>query len=138
MPQLPPLPHGPRPPVTRGKGIRTALHLVLALVGWVVFGWFWFAVMTRTPTAASALGVLVVGVLLVVSVTLTVAWIRHNLLLSQKHAGRRSRVRTVVPDWSRDALGRTVAGPTWGVLQEAEQVEIEIDAAAGRKTYRAL
>lgn len=124
--------------MTPGKGVRTVFHLVLALVGWVVFGWFWFAVMTRTPTADSAVGVLVVGVLLVVSVTLTVAWIRHNLVLSQKHAGRRSRVRAVVPDWSRDALGRTVAGPSWETLQEAEQIEIEIDPAAGRKTYRAM
>lgn len=130
-------PPGPRPPVRRAGRIQTVLHLVLALLGWVVFGWFWFEVMTRTPTEESAVGVLVVGILLVVSLSLTVAWIRHNLVLSQKHEGRRKEAQAVTPDWSRDVLGRTVAGPSWESLQEAGHVEIEIDPRAGRKTYRA-
>jgi len=134
---LRPLRRAPRPPVTRGSRFQNLVHLVLALLGWVLFGWFWFQVMTRTPSDESAVGVLVVGVLLVASFSLTVAWIRHNLILSQKHEGRRSRVQAVTPDWSHDVLGRTVAGPGWEALQEADHVEIEIDEAAGRKTYRA-
>jgi hypothetical protein len=130
-------PPGSRPPLRRAGRIQTVLHLVLALLGWIAFGWFWFEVMTRTPTEESAVGVLVVGILLVVSLSLTVAWIRHNLVLAQKHEGRRRRTQGVTPDWSRDVLGRTVAGPSWETLQEADHVEIEIDSRAGRKTYRA-
>jgi hypothetical protein len=98
----------------------------------------WHRVFYRTPPHESAVGVLVVAVFLVVSVTLTVAWIRHNVLLARRYEGRRTRLREVVPDWSRDVLGRELSGPGWEALQEAQEVEIDLDPAAGRKIYRAL
>jgi hypothetical protein len=82
-------------------------------------------------------GVLIVAAFLVVSVTLTVAWIRHNVLLAQRFGGRRNRLRDVVPDWSRDVLGRDIVGPGWDVLQEAQEVEIDVDPDGRRKIYRA-
>jgi hypothetical protein len=92
----------------------------------------------RTPSAESAMGVLVVGILLVVSVSLTAAWIRHNLILSEHFRGRRLSVPDVRPDWSRDTLGRKITSPGWETLENASVVEISIDDGGGGKTYRAL
>ncbi len=114
------------------------MHLLGALAAWVAFGVFWYEVFCRTPPAESAAGVLVVVVLLLVSVSLTAAWIRHNLVLSRRYAFRRRSVPEAEADWSRDALGRPVAGPDWEALQNAPEVEIDLDPASGRKIYRAF
>ncbi len=127
-----------RPPITdsgRGAGL---LHVAAAAAGWVVFGLFWYGVFYRTPPAEGAAGVLAVAALLLVSVSLTVAWIRHNLVLSRRYSRRRTRIREAAPEWSRDALGRELAGPGWEELQNAPEVEIALDPATGRKRYRAF
>lgn len=118
--------------------MANVVHLLVSLGGWVVFGAFWVRVFYRTPPADSAFGVLVVGILLVVSVSLTVAWIRHNLILSERYRGRRGAAPEVRPDWTRDTLGRRIRGPGWEALQNAARVEIGVDERAGEKTYRAL
>jgi hypothetical protein len=110
--------------------------MLLALAGWVGFGWFWYRVFFRTPSEQGAVGVLVVAVLLVVSVGLTLAWIRHNLLLSSRYGDRRSLIREGWRDWSRDKLGRVVTGPRWEDLQGAPEVEIALEPHSGRKLYR--
>lgn len=125
-----------RPPVNPGNRWTNAIHLVLALAGWVLFGVFWVRVFYRTPPADSALGVLIVGLLLLVSVTLTVGWVRHNLILSQKFAGRRHRIREARPDWTHDRLGRPVDTPGWETLQAATEIVITIDPRTGHKVYR--
>jgi len=128
----------PDPPVRVSRRWVTVLHLILALAGWVLFGWLWIQVFYRTPPGDGAIGVLVVAVLLVVSVSLTVAWIRHNLLLADRYRGRRTAVREAAVDWSRDRLGRPVQAPSWDLLQQARHVEIGIDPGTGDKTYRAF
>lgn len=128
----------PDPPIRVSRRWVTVLHLILALAGWILFGWLWIRVFYRTPPGDGAIGVLVVAVLLVVSVSLTVAWIRHNLLLADRFRGRRSAIREATVDWSRDRLGRPVEGPSWDLLQQARRVEIGIDPETGGKTYRAF
>jgi len=132
--------HDPRytPPVTRGRGATDVLHALAAVVGWAAFGFFWYEVFYRTPPAESATGILVVAVLLLVSVSLTAAWIRHNLVLARRYAFRRRWVREVEPDFSRDVLGRPVAGADWETLMSAPEVEIDLDPVSGRKIYRAF
>jgi hypothetical protein len=118
--------------------LATVVHLILALAGWILFGVFWLQVFYRTPPEDSAVGVLVVGVLLVVSFSLTVAWIRHNIILSRQYGNRRSSVREATADWSHDKLGRSIAAPSWETLQEAAQIEIDLDTRSDRKIYRAF
>lgn len=124
--------------VTRSSRPAGIAHGLLALAGWLVFGWFWYRVFYRTPADESAAGVLVVAVLLVLSVGLTLAWIRHNQALARRYRGRRTRIPEADRDWSRDVLGRPVEGPSWDVVQEAVEVEIDVDERTGRKVYRAF
>jgi hypothetical protein len=126
----------PRPPVTRSGPAGHALHLLLAAGGWVLFIYFWFHVFYRTPPDDSAVGVLVVAVLLVVCVSVTVAWIRHNLAQSRRFQERRARVPQVRYDFGRDKLGRPVLGLDESLLL-APEVEIELDPRTDRKLYRA-
>jgi hypothetical protein len=127
-----------QPPVTtsgRGTGL---LHSLVALAGWAAFALFWRRVFYRTPPAEGAAGVLVVAILLVISVSLTAAWIRHNLILARRYAYRRIRPRETLRDWSRDVLGQPVTGPDWETLQLAPEVEIDFDPRTGAKVYRAF
>lgn len=123
-----------KPPVSGSGKVATFVHLVLALVAWVVFGLFWVRVFYRTPPDEGAIGVLIIGVLLIVSVSLTVAWIRHNLILSVRYRDRRMNIREVPEDWSHDKLGREVIGPEWEILRSAPDVEIALEGE--RKIYR--
>ncbi len=126
------------PPLATAGAGRGALHLLSALGAWALFAGFWARVFLRTPSADGAAGVLAVAALLVISVSLTAAWVRHNVLLSRRFARRRTRVREADPDWSTDVLGRPVAGPAWEELQSAPEVEIDLERGTGRKLYRAF
>ena len=125
-----------KPPVSGSGKVATFVHLLVALAGWVVFALFWVQVFYRTPPDEGAIGVLVIGILLIVSVSLTVTWIRHNLILSERFKDRRVKVREVQEDWSRDKLGREVTGPEWDTLLSASEVEITLDEEGKQKIYR--
>jgi hypothetical protein len=127
-----------RPPLTESGRAAGVFHFLVAVGGWVVFALFWRRVFYRTPSAEGVAGVLVVAILLVVSVSLTAAWIRHNLILSRRFAYRRLHSREASRDWSRDVLGRPVTGPGWEILQMAPEVEIDLDPRTGAKIYRAF
>lgn len=125
-----------KPPVSGSGKVATFVHLILALAGWVAFAFFWVRVFYRTPPDDGAIGVLVIGILLIVSVSLTVAWIRHNLVLSERFRERRMNIREVPEDWSKDKLGRVVVGPEWDTLRSASEVEIVLEGE--RKIYKAV
>ncbi len=127
-----------RPPLTTSGRAAGAFHFLLALGGWVLFALIWRHVFYRTPPAEGASGVLAVAILLVVSASLTAAWIRHNLILSRRYAHRRLHSREAERDWSRDVLGRPVTGPDWETLLSAPEVEIDLDPRTGAKVYRAF
>ena len=126
--------HKDKPPVSGSGKVATFVHLVFALAGWVVFALFWVRVFYRTPPDDGAVGVLVIGILLIVSVSLTISWIRHNLILSERFKDRRMNIREVPEDWSHDKLGREVTGPEWDALRSAPDVEIVLEGK--RKIYR--
>ena len=126
------------PPASISGRFTTVLHLALALGGWTALVWLGTRVVDRTAPAHGALGVLVMGLLVIMSTSLTVFWIRHNLRLSRRYGDRRSAVRDVEADWSHDKLGRPVAGPSEATLQDAAEVEIDVDRRSGRKIYRAF
>lgn len=128
--------HKNKPPVSGSGKVTTFVHLILALAGWVVFGYFWVRVFYRTPPDDGAIGVLIIGILLIVTVSLTVAWIRHNLILSERYGDRRMKIREVPEDWSHDTLGRVVTGPGWETLRSASEVEIVLEAESEQKAYR--
>lgn len=126
----------PKPPVTRSSRGLTLFHLVLAVFGWILFAYFWFRVFYRTPSEDSAVGVLAIAVLLVVCISFTAVWIRHNLILSRRHGNRRNRIREVRFDWSKDKLGRVVEEADWEHLQGEAEVEVDIDGKSTQKVYR--
>lgn len=129
-------PPQPKPPVTKSSRALAIFHLVLAVFGWILFAYFWFRVFYRTPPEDSAVGVLAVAVLLVICVSFTAVWIRHNLILSRRHGDRRNRIREVRFNWSTDKLGRNVEEVSWENLQSEPEVEIDIDGRTAKKVYR--
>jgi len=125
-----------KPPVSGSGKVATFVHLILALAGWIGFGYFWVRVFYRTPPDDGAIGVLIIAILLIVSVSLTIAWIRHNLILNKRYGDRRMKIREVPEDWSHDTIGRVVTGPGWETLRSASEVEIVLDAEGEQKVYR--
>jgi len=128
--------HKPQPPVREPGAVAIAVHVVLAVAVWAGFGWLWGSVFLRTPPAEGVRGTASVFGVLAVCAGATVAWIRHNRLLYRRLGERRRESREAPRDWSRDAVGRPVRGPSWERLREAPEVEVDVDPATGEKVYR--
>jgi len=118
---------------SRSNSVQRVAHALVAVLGWIVFARFWWIVFYRTPPEAAVQGVLVLGLLLLIAIAITLAWVRHNIRLFRNRTRRRTPPM-VRPDFSRDVLGRNVEGPAWEDVRLAP--EVEIDVVDSVKTYR--
>jgi len=113
---------------------RRAVHLALALAGWVLFVWWWWLVVRRVSGAEIRFTLLFIAVSLLVIVGVTALWAFHNRAVFRRK-GARTRVREIAGDFARDTLGRPVGLPT--VPDECLQASvIVVRIEDGRKVYR--
>lgn len=106
---------------------RRALHAVIALAGWGVFGYWWWLVFRRVNATEVRYTIWFLGVALVVIVLVTALWALHNKMLFRR-LGPRTKLREVQEDFSRDTVGRPVDMPA--VPEEcltADVIVIRID-----------
>jgi len=123
----------PRPP-RFATPLRTVLHVIVSLAGWVLFLYWWVIVLRDVSRHVVIITGVLMLIALVIIVLLTLAWSWHNKGIHQRK-GPRTRVREVQEDWSRDVLGREVTfeGSRDRMLVEPE-VHVGFDET--RKTYR--
>jgi hypothetical protein len=89
---------------------RRALHAVIAIAGWIVFGYWWWLVFRRVNATEVRYTVWFLGVALFVIVLVTALWALHNKMLFRR-LGPRTKLRDVAEDFSRDTVGRPVDMP---------------------------
>ncbi len=103
------------------------------LVGWPALGWCWWLVIrdgdAPTPTMVAA-----PVVLAVVTLVVTMWWVRHNLAIHRRKGPRRSVPVAAFP-YLTDRRGRPLH-LDHGALRSAREVVVGI-AADGAKHYRA-
>ena len=97
-------PTRPAPP-TLASPERQLFHFLIALAAWVLFVYWWLLVLGRvSPEHARFTGIFIAATGIVV-VVLHAVWTIHNRLIFERRGPRKGN-RPVVPDFSRDRLGR--------------------------------
>lgn len=119
---------------------RLVIHIVVAVLFWVLFGYYWGLVAQRRITANTIDAIQILALLVVTVWALTTLWIQHNRRRFAGRPDRRTR-RTASGEHetllSQDSIGYAVqieAGQDG--LQAASYVEIEIDETNHVKVFR--
>jgi hypothetical protein len=119
---------GTRTAIRPHQALRTAIHLLVVVIGWVGFVWMWLLVAAR-PWESQRLVWLILGSLLVLPL-ITGAWVLHNRSIHRRKGDRRA-VPVVEAAYTHDWHGRSVQAD-WAVLQRCRIVLISPDAAHKR------
>lgn len=120
---------------------RLVLHILVAVLFWVLFGYYWGLVARRRITSNTIEAVQILALLVALIWAVTTVWIQHN---RRRFAGRpdrrtrRSASEDVEVLLARDAIGHAVQIEGGGSgLQAAPYIEIEIDDENRVKVFRA-
>jgi hypothetical protein len=115
--------------------MRHALHIVVSILLWILFGYYWYVVVAHREVSADtlhAMGVLVGSTAL--GLALTLWWIAHNKRIASR--GRRKGTLPASPEpFDQDYLGRPLDAPAIEELRLAPVVDVLLDDE-GRKVYR--
>ncbi len=115
--------------------MRHLLHVLASIAMWCLFGYYWAVVLGRDIAESTVQSVIILVAVVVGGLALTMLWIRHNVRLARRFAGRRRRpVSAGDPDLSHDTIGRPVTAPPLAALRAARLVEVTADEHG--KTFR--
>ncbi|MFO7607571.1 MAG: hypothetical protein R6X35_00050 [Candidatus Krumholzibacteriia bacterium] len=114
--------------------MRHVLHTVLSLLMWCLFGYYWWIVAQRRVHPATIDALAILGLLACLGLTVTVAWVVHNLRLARKY-GRRKGFTVPPETFTTDHLQRPLVSPGLETLREARIVTVSLDDSQ-RKVYR--
>lgn len=104
---------------------RHRLHILVAFVMWLVFGWYWWLVVQRPLNPHTRVALLVVASIVAVAAVATLAWIGHNRRIARVRNRRRRRPEA--PDAPpHDYLGRTLIVHDAETLRHAPYVEVHV------------
>ncbi|MCZ6767379.1 MAG: hypothetical protein O7D32_10665 [bacterium] len=105
--------------------MRNILHALLALLLWVVFGFYWYLVMSRGMSQDTKTAIFTLSALSILSALGMITWIYHNVRIYRK-LGRRSARRANVSVPSFDYMGRWVAIQDLKKLRATNHIAVEV------------
>ena len=115
--------------------MRHAIHILVSVLLWILFGYYWYVVVAQREVSADtlhAMGVLVGSTALGLAMTLW--WVAHNRRIAAR--GRRRDTLPPPPEpFAADVLERPVVAPPVDDLKSARVIDVALDDA-GTKTYR--
>ncbi len=116
-----------------GSPVRLVLHVALAVLGWILFVYFWRIVGERGLSPGALISLVAMAVFLAAVIISTTLWIMHNLKIARTN---RRKGRREVPElaYRRDKIGCTIENEDFESLREARLIEIDIEG--DRKIYR--
>jgi len=116
-----------------GSPVRLVLHAALAVLGWVLFIYFWKIVGERGLSPNALISLVAMAVFLAVVIISTTLWIVHNLKIARTNRRKGNRE---IPEFSyrKDKIGCTIENEDFESLKGARLIEVEIKG--DRKTYR--
>ena len=113
--------------------MRNIVHTFLSILMWILFGYYWYLVVSRQINIASVRALGTLALITLVILVATIWWIAHNKKLASRN--RRRQAPPPVPEWfESDHLGTPVTSPGLEVLRQAATITINLDEA-GRKAY---
>ncbi len=116
-----------------GSPVRLVLHVALAVLGWVLFVYFWRLVGERGLSAGALISLVAMAVFLAAVIISTTLWIVHNLNIARTN---RRKGRREVPElpYRQDKIGYTIENDDFESLKGARLIEVGIEG--NRKVYR--
>ena len=123
--------------------MRNILHALLAVLLWVVFGFYWYLVANRGMNQDTRTALFTLSVLSIFSALGMSIWIYHNERIYRK-LGRRSGRRANISVPSFDYMGRWVAIRDLKKLRAANHIAVEVKKTLHRnrsieeKIFRAV
>jgi len=106
--------------------VRGAFHGLIALLGWVLFVYWWHLVIPQVTGREAYAALIFIGAAFLVTVVVTLLWVSYNVGIF-----RRKGPRMALPDVSEnrdaDVLGRMIDQPVDGSLLEARIVVIAVE-----------
>jgi hypothetical protein len=114
-----------------GFAFRDAIHVLLVLGGWALFFLWWGQVLRVTSLPETALAVLVILSVSLLTSLLTVGWVRYNLGIYRRKGPRRT-VPDVQEHVGADALGRKLVHPGVEALRAARVVTVSLAEGNGK------
>jgi hypothetical protein len=121
--------------------VRHIIHITLAILLWVVYGYYWSLVADEAPTPQTKIALIILGILCVLVMLTLVGWVIHNIRIHRLRARRKQRRAGPQPS-RQDYLGRWVIEDDAEKLRSANYIEIEIrqkvvkDEVVEEKVYR--
>ena len=105
--------------------MRHAIHVFFSAIMWGVFAYYWYVVLEREIEPSTIRAMLYLLAAIVVGLATTMLWIRHNVRLARKFAGRRRAPRPMPdPDITLDTIGRAVSHPGLEAMRQASIIDI--------------
>ena len=115
---------------------RHRLHIVLAVLLWIVFGYYWSIVVRRPINEHTRLALAVVGTIVAVIAAFAAFWISHNIRLARRHDRRHDR-RKGIQAPERDYLGRDLISRSEDELTSAPYIEVYVVEVTNDTSQRA-
>ncbi len=112
---------------------RIVFHVAIAVLGWLLFAYFWRAVGERGLSPGVIISLVAMAIFLATVIIMTTLWIVHNLRISRRD--RRTGNRPVAEVlYQQDKIGQTIEGEDFDSLRSADMIEVAVKD--GKKTYR--
>ena len=116
-----------------GSQPRMAFHVAIAVVGWILFAYFWRVVGERGLSPGAIISLIAMAIFLAIVIIMTTLWILHNLKISRSDRRTGNRRVAEVP-YQQDKIGHTIEGEGFDSLRNADMIEVAVED--GKKIYR--
>ncbi len=116
-----------------GSPPRMAFHVAIAVVGWILFAYFWRVVGERGLSPGAAVSLIAMAAFLAIVITMTTLWIVHNLKISRNDRRTGDRPVAEVP-YHQDKIGHTIESEGFDSLRSADMIEVVVEGE--KKIYR--
>lgn len=116
-----------------GSPVRLVLHVAIAVLGWILFVYFWRIVGERGLSPGAIISLVAMAIFLATVIISTTLWIVHNLRIARTN---RRKGRREVPEiaYRQDKIGYTIVNEDFESLKGERLIEIGIEGE--RKIYR--
>ena len=113
--------------------LRHAIHTLISVLMWCLFGYYWYLVTARGFSRSSLESLGILSVIITVGLVLTFIWVTHNIRLARRDR-RQEFMQKPKEDLAEDYLNRPITAPSLQELRQARLIDISLDDE-DRKIY---
>jgi hypothetical protein len=117
----------------RGSPVRLVFHVALAVLGWVLFVYFWRIVGERGLSAGALISLIAMVAFVAAVIVSTTLWIVHNVNIARTNRRKGGREVPELP-YRQDKIGYTIENEDFESLKGERFIEVDIEG--DRKIYR--